>query len=70
MSKFRSHLKGGVSFTFDNNYTVSIQFRDTNYCSSKTIEGTIVSDNAEIAIWEEGQEWCTKRSEERRVGKE
>ena len=64
MKPFQSHQKGGVSFTYDNGYTVSIQFKYGNYCETNAttydFEDTICAENTEIAVIASDGNWHTK----------
>jgi len=47
----------GFQMTFDNGWTISVQFGDGNYCSNRdqmvnSIGGVYPSKTAEIAIWD------------------
>ena len=63
---FKSTNNKGFSMTFQNGWTISVQFGYGNYCSnSHHPEGYFFSKNlevvecpdAEIAIWDENGEW-------------
>lgn len=48
----------GFQMTFANGWTVSVQFGEGNYCSSKVDEhGRVSSETAEIAAWNHKHEW-------------
>ena len=56
----------GFSLTFENNLTISVQFGYANYCENRNygrIDSVMQSDdvreciNAEIAIWDEENNW-------------
>lgn len=60
-------VNGGFQMTFANNLTVSVMFHSGNYCEHKDARWELAADNirtngshssedAEIAIWEEGGE--------------
>lgn len=59
-----STLNRGFQMTFENGLTISVQFGSGNYCERRSLynineskEPTIHSKNAEIAIWNEANEW-------------
>lgn len=66
MSNFKSTNNRGFQMTFENGWTISVQFGHGNYCDnnhhpegwnfSKKQEVTESSD-AEIAIWDADGEW-------------
>lgn len=66
-AKFKSASKKGFAITFENGWTISVQFGWGNYCDNqnhpdgwKYNDGSIVeSANAEIAIWDENDKWFT-----------
>lgn len=69
---FEITLGKGIRMTFENGYTISIQFGNGNYCdnynnqsaisSSEKYNGFIESKDAEIAIWKNFNDvWVTKR---------
>ena len=52
----------GFKLTFNNGLTISVQFDNGNYCSRSRIkpkeeEVDIESTDAEIAIWDENDNW-------------
>jgi hypothetical protein len=58
-------VNGGFQMTFANNLTISVMFRSGNYCEHRNARWELAEDNirenghhgsedAEIAIWEEG----------------
>lgn len=66
MAKFKSQERPGFSITFDNNWTISVQWHTGAYCERKMLATdleTIMdrlpaeSPNAEIAIWDEAGRW-------------
>jgi hypothetical protein len=55
-------LQKGLQMTFENGYTVSIQFGYGNYCDTTETElmankSIIEANNAEIAVWDEDGEF-------------
>lgn len=61
---FKSTLNKGFQITFENGWTISVQFGFGNYCSKKqsgykeSMESDIwSSDDAEIAIWDKEGNW-------------
>lgn len=52
----------GFHISFENGYTISIQFGYGNYCKNYNVENKTYSEceNAEIAIWDEDGVWHTK----------
>ena len=64
----RSTLNKGFSLTFENKLTISVQFGTYNYCERKDTSSPygsemlngkdiIESIDAEIAIWDENNNW-------------
>lgn len=64
----KSTLNKGFSLTFENGLTISVQFGTMNYCERRKLfapyksempngQDVIESKNAEIAIWNEANEW-------------
>lgn len=54
----------GMKMTFENGWTLSIQFGSANYCENRYISGVPVNfpdhcPNAEIAIFHSNGEWHT-----------
>jgi len=50
--------KRGFSITFENGWTVSVQFGPGCYCSNKFAQENITeSPNAEIAAWDSNGKW-------------
>jgi hypothetical protein len=61
---FKITFSKGFHITFPNGVTLSTQFGWGNYCenrdmSSRETPDPLVSKNAEIAIWNEKEEWIT-----------
>ena len=66
-----SQGRQGFSITFENGWTVSIQFGGTNYCSLKNLDYESLSEiskfpshqseDAEIAVFNDKGEWATHR---------
>lgn len=63
---FISCQNKGFQLTFQNGFTISVQWGSSNYCSRRNFntivlsemkEPTIVSEDAEIAIWDDEGEW-------------
>lgn len=71
---FTNTMGRGVHFTFPNGYTVSVQWGAMSYCANgsfdigkiekefntKAGDSIIVSETAEIAIWNKEGKWVTK----------
>lgn len=65
LSKFKSASKKGFAITFENGWTISVQFGWGNYCDNHNHpdrwnynDGPVVeSTNAEIAIWDKNNKW-------------
>jgi hypothetical protein len=62
----KSTKNKGFSLTFENGITISVQFGSGNYCerknlhanySSEMLNDIIESSDAEIAIWDEDDNW-------------
>jgi hypothetical protein len=55
-SKFLSTENKGFQLTFENGWTISVQFGTANYCSNRNIriqnKAMVESLSAEIAIWD------------------
>lgn len=57
----------GFHMTFENGWTVSVQFRPWNYCDNKDYQQSVVDwrpnpnkyscNNAEIAAWDKDDNW-------------
>lgn len=48
----------GFHMTFDNGYTISVQWGEGNYCSSpKSSSGNFEANTAEVAAWDENGKW-------------
>ena len=69
MSKFRSSTRPGFSMTFENGWTISVQWHLGAYCDRKSL--SIEPDNnpaesttAEIAIWDTQGKWYNFGSDE------
>ena len=63
---FKSTRNKGFQMTFDNDWTISVQFGYVNYCSNRNHpEGCefnehieiVSSSDAEIAIWNDNGDW-------------
>ena len=66
---FRSTQNQGFQITFENGWTISVQFGTSNYCSRRYSDteygkSIIESPNAEIAIWDKNGEWYNFGSDE------
>ena len=66
MSKFKSTSNKGFQMTFENGWTISVQFGFMNYCDNKNHpdghqfaqkSDLVESGDAEIAIWDSNGEW-------------
>lgn len=66
MSKFKSQERPGFSITFENNWTISVQWHTSAYCERKTLsmDHDIIMDRspaesktAEIAVWDNAGRW-------------
>lgn len=61
MSNFKSIRNKGFQITFENGWTISVQFGHGNYCSHRNhenqSEGIPECPDAEIAIWDVKGEW-------------
>ena len=60
MSKFDITAQQGFHITFENGWTVSVQFGRANYCANRNISSMAVvpaSPNAEIAAWDANGKW-------------
>ena len=61
MSNFKSTNNKGFQMTFENGWTISVQFGYGNYCSHRNHEnqpeGIHECPNAEIAIWDASGKW-------------
>jgi hypothetical protein len=62
----KSTKNKGFSLTFENGITISVQFGSGNYCERKNLHANygsemlndiIESSDAEIAIWDEDDNW-------------
>lgn len=64
----KSTQNRGFSLTFENGLTISVQFSTNNYCERRSFNASyksemtdgqdiIESENAEIAIWDENNNW-------------
>ena len=62
MSRFSNNRGSGFHLTFDNNWTISVQFSGGHYCDNRNEKwnfaqkqaakyASISSSNAEIAVW-------------------
>lgn len=55
----------GFAMTFENGFTISVQFGSSNYCENRSFDDYgkemeqqhTTCQNAEIAIWDEVNEW-------------
>lgn len=60
-NNFRLIPNKGFQMTFENGNTISVMFGVGNYCSNRNdlniVDGSVVSNTAEIAIWNEKDEW-------------
>ena len=62
MSKFSINNGKGFTMTFENEWTISVQFGFGNYCTNRnnqTLQGndSVKCDTAEIGIWDKNGEW-------------
>lgn len=78
MSKFRSTYRPGFSMTFENRWTISVQWHGSAYCDRRSLEHAIddfndrpegrgqaaESTTAEIAIWDKEGNWYNFGSDE------
>lgn len=65
----------GFHLTFPNGYTISTQFGGGNYCLNRDMEierptRDIFSNNAEIAIWSDSEDWVTEKAHKAITGKD
>jgi len=61
----------GIHLTFDNGYTISIQFGSGNYCDNKSIAYGEIPDGAntaEVAAWGPGGEWMELGENDKAIG--
>lgn len=70
-SKFRSTYRPGFAMTFENGWTISVQWHTGAYCDRKTLDSAFddfndrpegrgssaESTTAEIAIWDSNGKW-------------
>ena len=70
---FRSTQNKGFQITFENGWTISVQFGTGHYCDRRDLNAeygneeymsTVKSPNAEIAIWDKNGEWYNFGSDE------
>ena len=63
---FKSTYNKGFQMTFENGWTISVQFGHGNYCDNQKLETSINSSmnhpivecaNAEIGIWDKDDNW-------------
>ena len=58
---FKSCENKGVQITFDNGWTISVQWGKGNYCdrrfSMETEQGIVECKNAEVAVWDADGVW-------------
>ena len=68
MSKFKSTLNHGFQLTFENGWTISVQWGTGNYCERRDLHSgldddlkqvSVESGTAEIAIWNQAGTWYT-----------
>jgi len=78
MSKFRSTYRPGFTMTFENGWTISVQWHTGAYCDRRSLEHAIddfndrpegrgqaaESTTAEIAIWDKEGNWYNFGSDE------
>lgn len=66
MSRFASIENRGFQMKFENGLTVSVMFGTMNYCERRKFDldyssemkiDAVLSANAEIAIWDENDQW-------------
>lgn len=66
MSKFASIQNRGFQMKFENGLTISVMFGTMNYCERRKFDldyssemkiDAVLSANAEIAIWDENDNW-------------
>ena len=66
MTKFKSTNNKGFQMTFENGWTISVQFGWMNYCDNHNHpdgyqfsqkNDTVESNDAEIAIWDSNGQW-------------
>lgn len=70
-AKFKSQERPGFSMTFENGWTISVQFHAFAYCERKQIPANWEEDknpaespDAEIAIWDAEGNWYDFGSDE------
>lgn len=68
MSKFKSTHNHGFQLTFENGWTISVQWGTGNYCERRSFHSGVDDDRkqvsvesgyAEIAIWNQAGKWYT-----------
>ena len=55
-----NHCPSGFHMTFDNGYTISVQWGSANYCDNRSYgygEAKPESKTAEVAVWGPDGEW-------------
>lgn len=55
-----NHCPNGFHMTFENGYTISVQWGPGNYCDNRSAhygEAKSVSKTAEVAVWNSADEW-------------
>lgn len=68
-AKFKSQEKPGFSMTFENGWTISVQFHAFAYCERRQLgqaedKSPVESPDAEIAIWNSEGDWYNFGSDE------
>lgn len=63
-SNFRSTYRPGFQMTFENGWTISVQWHSGAYCERRNFDESSEDDNrladsvnAEIAIWDSNNKW-------------
>ena len=72
MSMFRITSGKGFHITFENGYTVSVQFGPGSYCENRNLDyidfnrkprnSICESPDAEVAVWDDKGAWVTQRA--------
>jgi hypothetical protein len=63
MTGFKTTSRNGFHITFENGWTVSVQFGRGNYCANRNPDGATDPDpippsaNAEVAAWDAQRDW-------------
>jgi hypothetical protein len=70
-ARFKSQERPGFSMTFENGWTISVQWHSSAYCERKQTLGSYKEDlnpaespNAEIAMWDKHGNWYMFEHEE------